>query len=495
MKRKIISLLTTLVMIVGLVGVIPAVNAGAAGGVKLKLDSFISKYPKSYRIDRREYGTEAYKTIATVKGTTYTDKGLQPATGYFYRVYAVKNDIISDRSESVGTYTKLDKPIATVKAESSTSIKVTWKSVKNAKSYRIDRREYEAKAFKTIATVKGTTYTDKGLKPATGYYYRVYALKNDIISDSSESIGTYSKKCTHIYDNGKITTVATCTTDGKKTYTCTVCGSTKIETIPAIGHKSVTDKAQHATCTENGKTEGSHCSVCGEIIKEQEIIQKLGHNYKSNATPVTCTTDGIITYTCSTCGDTYNETIPASGHKYEDIAYNPTCTEQGYTEHKCSVCGDVYKDDYTDAIGHNYASTITSESTCTTDGVITYTCSLCDDTYTEIISATGHNYIEEVINPTEKEQGYTLHTCTICGDSYKDNYTDYKPTGILMGDINKDGKITTADVGLANAHAKGTKQLSGEALEKADINKDGKVSTADVGLINAYAKGTKKISR
>lgn len=59
-------------------------------------------------------------------------------------------------------------------------------------------------------------------------------------------------------------------------------------------------------------------------------------------------------------------------------------------------------------------------------------------------------------------------------------------------DINSDGKISTADVGLINAHAKGTKLLSGEALEKADINKDGKVSTADVGIINAYAKGTKK---
>ena len=65
---------------------------------------------------------------------------------------------------------------------------------------------------------------------------------------------------------------------------------------------------------------------------------------------------------------------------------------------------------------------------------------------------------------------------------------------ILMGDINGDGTISTADVGLINAHVKGTKQLSGDALEKADVNKDGIVSTADVGQINAYAKGTKKYS-
>lgn len=65
---------------------------------------------------------------------------------------------------------------------------------------------------------------------------------------------------------------------------------------------------------------------------------------------------------------------------------------------------------------------------------------------------------------------------------------------ILMGDINNDGKITTADVGLANAHAKGTKLLNDEQFKRGDVNNDKKVSTADVGLINAYAKGTKKYS-
>ncbi|MCD8328630.1 MAG: dockerin type I repeat-containing protein [Ruminococcus sp.] len=62
----------------------------------------------------------------------------------------------------------------------------------------------------------------------------------------------------------------------------------------------------------------------------------------------------------------------------------------------------------------------------------------------------------------------------------------------LLGDVNFDGKITTADVGLANSHAKGIKLLSDEQFEVADMNDDGKVTTADVGIINAYAKGIKK---
>lgn len=62
-----------------------------------------------------------------------------------------------------------------------------------------------------------------------------------------------------------------------------------------------------------------------------------------------------------------------------------------------------------------------------------------------------------------------------------------------IGDINRDGKITTADVGLANSHAKGVKLLSDEQFDLADVNKDRKITTADVGLINSHAKGVKPL--
>ncbi len=41
----------------------------------------------------------------------------------------------------------------------------------------------------------------------------------------------------HTWDEGEETTPATCTVDGSRTYTCTVCGETKTETIPATGHE------------------------------------------------------------------------------------------------------------------------------------------------------------------------------------------------------------------------------------------------------------------
>ena len=57
------------------------------------------------------------------------------------------------------------------------------------------------------------------------------------------------------------------------------------------------------------------------------------------------------------------------------------------------------------------------------------------------------------------------------------------------GDITGDGEVTTADVGLANSHAKGVKLLEGYQLVCADVTgDDSSVTTADVGRINSHAK-------
>ena len=83
----------------------------------------------------------------------------------------------------------------------------------------------------------------------------------------------------HSWDGGKVTKAATCTTAGTKTYTCTRCKKTRTETIAATGHKVVKDAAVASTCETTGKTEGSHCSVCGTVLKAQTTTAALGHDY------------------------------------------------------------------------------------------------------------------------------------------------------------------------------------------------------------------------
>lgn len=55
----------------------------------------------------------------------------------------------------------------------------------------------------------------------------------------------------------------------------------------AILHTEVVDKAVEPTCTETGLTEGKHCSVCGEVLVEQEVVKALGFTVSGSVAGVT----------------------------------------------------------------------------------------------------------------------------------------------------------------------------------------------------------------
>lgn len=83
----------------------------------------------------------------------------------------------------------------------------------------------------------------------------------------------------HSWNDGVISKPATCKEEGVITYTCDVCEEQKTDKINKKAHTVVIDKAIAATSDKTGLTEGSHCSVCGEVIKAQEVIPKLGTKY------------------------------------------------------------------------------------------------------------------------------------------------------------------------------------------------------------------------
>jgi len=160
----------------------------------------------------------------------------------------------------------------------------------------------------------------------------------------------------HTWDNGTVTTEPTETTPGVRTFTCAVCSQTKTEVIPATGaHTFVFTKNIAPSCTEAGYDLYT-CRDCG-ASEQRNVKPALGHKWDSGTvtTEPTETGPGTMTYTCTVCGQTKTEVIPATGpHTH--------------------VWGE---------------GTVTVAPTETTPGVRTYTCTVCGKTRTEIIPATG----------------------------------------------------------------------------------------------------------
>lgn len=126
-------------------------------------------------------------------------------------------------------------------------------------------------------------------------------------------------------------------------------------------HSNTTEiPAVSATCTEAGYTAGVECTACGSIISGHQVIAALGHSYDAGivTTPATCTANGAKTFTCSACGATKIEDIPAIDHNYVD----GICTGCGASEPVGPVLpknGDqvvIYAPAYNKALSSTYTS-------------------------------------------------------------------------------------------------------------------------------------------
>ena len=252
---------------------------------------------------------------------------------------------------------------------------------------------------------------------------KTYTCKHDGSHTKTETIKSEGHKYAHVV------TAPTCEADGYTTHTCSVCGESYVDTyVDATGHKEETIPGKAATCTGTGLTEGKKCSVCDKVLVAQEAISAKGHTDGSWIVDkeATCTENGSKHQICSVCGVTIKtETISSKGHTDEVVpGKTATCTEDGLTEgKKCSVCGvTTLAQETIPAKGHTDGSwTVDKEATCTENGSKHQVCSVCGETIkTEIINTIPHSYTSNVTAPTCVAEGYTTYTCA-CGDTYTSN--------------------------------------------------------------------------
>ena len=194
--------------------------------------------------------------------------------------------------------------------------------------------------------------------------------KIEYYAPRSSMSGTPNKTVTNptgdfVWDSGTVTTPATCTGKGVRTYTCTSSSHTKTEDIPALNHsfagqEYVSDN--NATCEQDG-TKTAKCvrygtGGCTETDTVTDTGSKLGHffeveDYVSN-NDATCEQDGTKTAKCVRYGtgdcmetDTVTDTDSKLGHLFEDYVSNNDATyaHDGTKTAKCvryDQCGETH---------------------------------------------------------------------------------------------------------------------------------------------------------
>ena len=236
---------------------------------------------------------------------------------------------------------------------------------------------------------------------------------------SSNSWSTYvdENACAHSWGEGSVSVAATCTTNGKKVYTCSKCAETKTEILAATGHNYVNDT----------------CTTCGEA-KPTDYVVYFDNTNTGWSTPYVYTWTDSTEYTGTWPGSAmelvegsiYTFTVPVgavniifsngSGDQTGDLTI-PTDGKNLYN--KSSDSWSVYVNE--NACAHEWGEgTVTLAATCTTAGKKTYTCSKCAETKNETIAATGHNYVNNV--------------CTTCG-TVKPNDHQIAPSIPALGPV------------------------------------------------------------
>ncbi len=279
------------------------------GNVAITGNRFENSYPGSLNINNIRGGTNANILIA---GNSYGGEKLN--VSFAETANQTSQNLPTDKSKITFNVQTNDY--------ASLSITPTGHGVSVKKfTYYVTFRNEDGDYIYAHSVVSGTTAAYKGPTPtksatsANHYSFKGWvdangnALNLSSISANTEAYASFTATAHSIASRNW--SEPTCTENGYSgdSY-CTVCGhQTATGTaIPATGHTSIIDAAVAPTCTDSGLTEGSHCGVCNVVIAAQETVAPLGHGYSYTEVDY----DSHLVY-CARCEDSFTET-----HEFTD---------------------------------------------------------------------------------------------------------------------------------------------------------------------------------
>ncbi len=170
-----------------------------------------------------------------------------------------------------------------------------------------------------------------------------------------------------------------CTTAGYETYKCANCAAKETNVISALGHTADEENYtifEDADCEHNGSAQ-SVCTVCG--VKFDIVLEKLGHNMEDVVTEIEDKPGHTMTTpTCTRCGQTDPSSVNhdewLEGYYTTEMKIKPTCVLSATSVDTCTLCGKT-KVNTVPATGHNYQYTHTENN-----GTLVYTCTVCQGT-------------------------------------------------------------------------------------------------------------------
>ena len=209
-----------------------------------------------------------------------------------------------------------------------------------------------------VCTVKGCTYApvDDTYVAATDHTW----VKTQTLPPTCTEKGTAFYKCSacgatrtekiaplgHDLSRCDLRPAATCTQPGRAVGTCARCGVQIDEVIPAKGHDySYAETSVAPTCTEPGHYKGT-CPTCGKDY--DDVVPALGHDWGEWVTSIepTVSTVGYRYHVCNRdgCGYREGEDIPKlHTHTWDAgvVTQKPTAAEPGVRTYTCTVCGQT----------------------------------------------------------------------------------------------------------------------------------------------------------